>query len=56
VGVEFLYSSPWRFSETPPRIAAPAPLLGQDNDYVFGELLGISAEDLARLTDAKVVW
>ncbi len=55
-GVEFLYSSPWRLSETPPHIAAPAPLLGQDNEYVFGDLLGLDADELTRLTHAKVLW
>jgi benzylsuccinate CoA-transferase BbsF subunit len=32
---------PGRLSDTPPAIWRHAPLLGQDNDYVFGQLLGM---------------
>lgn len=35
----------WQASETPPRPARGAPLLGQDNEYVYRELLGYSAEE-----------
>jgi crotonobetainyl-CoA:carnitine CoA-transferase CaiB-like acyl-CoA transferase len=38
---------------SPPR--RPAPLLGQDNEYVFGELLGLPQDELARLADAGVL-
>ena len=27
-----------------------APTLGADNEYVYGDLLGVSAEELAQLT------
>jgi crotonobetainyl-CoA:carnitine CoA-transferase CaiB-like acyl-CoA transferase len=49
-------TSPYRMSETPPRITGTAPLLGQDNDYVLGELLGLSAEERRKLEDAKVAY
>jgi formyl-CoA transferase len=39
-------------SHVPPR---SAPLLGQDNPTVFGELLGRSPQQLADLHDAKVI-
>jgi benzylsuccinate CoA-transferase BbsF subunit len=45
----------FRLSATPGGVRAPAPLLGQHNDYVLGELLGLSREDIARLTEAGVV-
>jgi benzylsuccinate CoA-transferase BbsF subunit len=32
-----------------------APCLGQDNDYVFGELLGLSPEELDELRSAEVI-
>lgn len=38
-----------RLSETPGRIASPAPLLGQHNDFVLGELLGLAEDDTNRL-------
>jgi hypothetical protein len=30
--------------------------LGQDNDYVFGELLGMSLEEVRSLEEAQVLW
>ncbi|MFH0727683.1 MAG: CoA transferase [Pseudomonadota bacterium] len=34
------------FSETPGRIRRPGPTLGQDNEYVFKEILGMSEEEI----------
>lgn len=44
-----------RLSETPGQLRRHAPLLGQHNDYVFGELLGLSAEEIERLTKDGVL-
>jgi benzylsuccinate CoA-transferase BbsF subunit len=38
-----------RFSRTPGEIHMPAPCLGQHNEYVYRELLGMSAEEYAAL-------
>lgn len=40
---------PIKLSETPGVIRRHAPDLGQDNDYVFEELLGIDREEVALL-------
>jgi crotonobetainyl-CoA:carnitine CoA-transferase CaiB-like acyl-CoA transferase len=40
---------PLHFSETDWNIARGAPLLGEHNDYVFGEILGIGDDELADL-------
>ena len=34
----------------------PAPCLGQDNEYVFGEILGLSAQEISRLQQEKVIY
>lgn len=34
----------------------PAPCLGQDNEYVFGDLLGLSAAEITRLQEEKVIY
>ncbi len=44
-----------RFSETPGGVWRGAPWLGQDNDRVFGELLGYGADRLAELRSAGVI-
>jgi benzylsuccinate CoA-transferase BbsF subunit len=47
---------PWLDAATGWRGAAsPPPALGQDNEYVFGELLGLKEEEIERLTQAKVI-
>ena len=44
-----------RLSETPGRIAHLGPALGDATEDVLGNLLGLSAEEIARLRDAKVI-
>ncbi len=45
---------PWRMQGaiTPD----PAPLLGQHNDYVLGEILELDPAEIERLIEAKVVY
>ena len=51
-----IYNVPWKLSETPGKIRDHAPTLGQHNEYVYGELLGLSKEEIARLTEEKVIY
>jgi crotonobetainyl-CoA:carnitine CoA-transferase CaiB-like acyl-CoA transferase len=44
-----------RLSDTPGRTEWAGPEVGAFNDRVYGELLGLSAEELARLSDEGVV-
>ena len=39
----------WRLSESPGHVRLPAPAFGEHNRYVLGELLGLSAEEMAAL-------
>jgi benzylsuccinate CoA-transferase BbsF subunit len=47
---------PARLSSTPGRLAAPAPLLGQHNDYVLRHVLGYGDEEIADLLVEQVVF
>lgn len=44
-----------RFSRTPISIRTPAPCVGEHNQYVFGELLGLSREEIAQLEKQEVI-
>jgi len=46
----------YRMSRTPGELRTPAPTLGQHNDEVFGELLGLGADEIARLKEEKVIF
>jgi benzylsuccinate CoA-transferase BbsF subunit len=48
-------ATPVRLSATPPQYSHPAPLPGQDNDYVYGELLGLSEGEINRLKEQKTI-
>jgi benzylsuccinate CoA-transferase BbsF subunit len=55
-GVDIIAGLPCKLSETPGEVRRPAPLLGEHNDYVFGELLGKSKEEIAQLVEDKVIY
>jgi formyl-CoA transferase len=48
-------ASPMRFSETPIEYRVAPPTLGQHNDYVLRELLGMQADEIERLRQTNVV-
>lgn len=51
-----LPSLPWRFEgQSEPHIAA-APDLGQDNDRVYRELLGLSDSEIEQLIDQQIIY
>ena len=54
-GEEDLFRAPWRFSDFEPCIERCGPSLGQHNDYVFGELLGLEAAEIADLKASGVI-
>jgi len=56
VGIEWLHGIPWHLSETPGRIRRPAPLLGEHNQYVFGDLLGLPEAEIQRLMEAGAIY
>ena len=48
-------SAPEKLSKAPVTIRHPAPLLGEHNNYVLGELLGISEEGIKSLADDQII-
>ena len=45
----------WKMSETPISIRKPPPCLGEHNDYVFKQVLGMSDEEIADLEKEKLI-
>lgn len=51
----FIDASPIRVSESTAEYRRAAPEPGQDNDYVYGELLGVSGKEMAELKRKGVI-
>jgi benzylsuccinate CoA-transferase BbsF subunit len=56
IGNTTVSAPPWRLSETPIEVRRRAPLIGEHNHYVFGELLGLSSVEIARLEEENVIY
>ena len=54
-GPEDLFRAPWRFSDFAPQIDRCGPLMGEHNDLVFGELLGLSPDEIVDLKQSGVI-
>lgn len=52
---EMIYGSYVKMSRSQPRVR-PGPYMGQDNDYVFRELLGLSEERYRQLKEEEVIF
>lgn len=50
-----LVGLPWKMSESPIELKC-APMLGQDNDYVFGEILGLSRMEIDDLREREIIY
>jgi benzylsuccinate CoA-transferase BbsF subunit len=47
---------PFKLSANPVQVRHCAPIAGESNDYVFGELLGLSRAERDQLIDRKILW
>jgi crotonobetainyl-CoA:carnitine CoA-transferase CaiB-like acyl-CoA transferase len=45
-----------KFSDTPVEVRRAAPTIGEHNEYVFGEILGISVRRLKELQEDGVFF
>jgi len=55
IGKRIVVNAPWKFSATPAQVSRYGPLLGEHNEYVFGELLGMPKEEIQRLMEEGVI-
>ena len=47
---------PWRFEGTQAPILTEAPVLGEHNDYIYGELLGLSQGVVAQMVEEQIIY
>jgi benzylsuccinate CoA-transferase BbsF subunit len=55
VGIRKHAGIPWRMSGSPCEVWRAAPVIGQDNEYVYGELLGLSSAQIADLIEREII-
>jgi len=56
IGKRIVVNPPWKFSDTPAKIHRHGPLLGEHNEHVFCELLGMSKEEIKKLEEDEVIY
>ncbi len=54
-GKVVVLGSPWRLNGEQPRMDSPSPTLGQHNNLIYQELLGLSPDEIARLKEQGVL-
>jgi crotonobetainyl-CoA:carnitine CoA-transferase CaiB-like acyl-CoA transferase len=50
-----IYATPWLLSATPAEVTGKTPTLGENNDYVFRELLALPEDEIERLKNDGVL-
>jgi crotonobetainyl-CoA:carnitine CoA-transferase CaiB-like acyl-CoA transferase len=55
VGSQAMFGMPFRYSGIDHWIRTPAPTLGQHNSEILGGILGLTAEEIERLSEEKVI-
>ncbi len=53
---QIVLGAPWKLSETPAEVIKASPVMGENNEYVFGELLGIPSSEIKQLIDEQVIY
>jgi len=56
IGLQKYDGMMWKLSKTPGGVQCRQPLFGEHNNYVYGELLGLSQEEINRLAEEKVLY
>lgn len=55
VGTHRYPAFPWDFPETPLQVTHPPAMMGEDNDYVYREVIGLSDDDMADLEEKGII-
>jgi len=55
-GSRLFWGRPGASQRHPARVTRSAPLIGEHNEYVFGELIGMPTKEISRLVDEEVIF
>jgi len=56
IGKQTVVAPQWKLSRTPAQVRCHGPLMGEHNQHVFGELLGIPLSEIKRLIEERVIY
>ncbi len=56
LGTEVIYTSPWVVDAALRQAPRHAPLLGEGNEYVYGELLGLGSAEISDLQKEGIIY
>ena len=56
MGKDWVIAPPWKLSASPAGIYRHSPLLGESNEHVFHELLGMPLEEVKSLEEEQVIY
>jgi benzylsuccinate CoA-transferase BbsF subunit len=56
LGKQLMIAPPWKLSATPAQSHKGAPLMGEHNKFILGELLGLSHAEIQRLIEEKAIY
>jgi crotonobetainyl-CoA:carnitine CoA-transferase CaiB-like acyl-CoA transferase len=56
MGKQRVIGIPWKLSVSSDNVSGYGPLFGEHNQYVFGELLGISPEEIQSLIQEQAIY
>lgn len=56
MGKQVVLGPPWRLSETPAKVTKASPVIGENDEYVFGELLGMPVSEIKQLIAEQVIY
>jgi len=56
MGKKVVITPPWKMSETPAKIWKASPLLGENNEEIFGSLLGMSKEEIQKMVEEQIIY
>lgn len=56
MGAQYVANPPFKLSGTPATVRRHGPLLGEHNDFVFGELLGLPEQEVKNLEEQQILF